>query len=96
VPWKHQQKDRKRRGRIWQGILIIHLLMPGFVGRSNCDEKPNPSRDSRQGILRKNTMCLYTQASTNLERERERERELWQPDNAPKKEEVHLNETLAS
>ncbi len=29
-------------------------------------------------------------------REREREREIWQPDNAPKKEEVHLNETLAS
>jgi hypothetical protein len=85
VPWKQQQKDRKKRGRIWQGILIIHLT-PGFVDRSNCDEKPNPSRDSRQGILRKITMCLYTQASTNREREREREREseLWKLDNAPK------------
>jgi hypothetical protein len=73
-PGSSSKKTEKKRGRIWQGILIIHLLMPGFVGRSNCDEKPNPSRDCRQGILRKITMCLYTQASTNLERERERER----------------------
>jgi hypothetical protein len=82
---------QKKEGQDMGGILIIHL-MPGFVGRSNCDDKQNPSRDPRQGILRKITMCLYTQASSNLERERE----LWQPDNAPKKEEVHLNETLAS
>lgn len=71
-------------------MWIIHLLMPGFVGRSNCDDKPNPSRDSRQGILRKITMCLYTQASTNLERE------LWQPDNAPKKKSTWMRRYLAS
>jgi hypothetical protein len=74
------------------------------------DHTPSYARLRRQIELRWETKSIAGLSTRDSEKdydvpvhtgkykswERERERELWQPDNAPKKEEVHLNETLAS